>query len=1802
MFALNFNADTKIPQPYKNGENEVTTLDDLPVSRTFTLEPFLDQLKEILDSDFFIQEALTTKPLPSLNKQIQINIIKLLTRPFVVRANNESFELEITLLELFSYLDECINKNSNLNIDKIEIVGGTVFWLLKDYLRSVLDRLGIKNPEILLTPEILKGWESMPPDVDIRLNVPKAGNNDLEKLNYLVEDFLTKKLCNRKCFQETKNLVHQQAFLNFNTVNNGNYFSTISLGDRKGGTNLDLLFVCVLKRLSLFIQDGLRINISPILERLKEKNGDPFLLIDAIEKDELSLDIIPKSNFRNGWQAIIDRLAGIVRAEKPETINEAGWSLLMLAYTKGKRSFQEELEPILLETFEKKYSQNEKLNAVIFWLNKAIINHLSNKPEAAFSLLVNACASLQSRHPEVVLSSWKTLRVHFAKSTNPFIAKIDSLMTQKKCDFKNVYALLQAKAFLGLWSNSESKLFMHNGKPSIQLKIENYHILLPFDPLNLFKFFSNARIKSWDLLLPVSPYAYSEILESCQIDWQEMERIAYEMIDSNSKLGVELLLICFCQTRNKKAFDILIDLIPSFITNSRIMHSLKNLNLSPEATRVLYHYESLEEVYPDALYKWAHALALSGSGSYALRAFHLWDSQKIDSKLSIAFLKDLAFLRPDLAMSILLELKERKKAPGSLLIEGWISICNACKISKPVIDFAMLIKGLEELFQSHCSASSECLIYLEWIFSALLKQDQFDHINELLQLIIKDHFQHEVFELLPSFISRLFLKIGQASKLNVMLEKKIEENHFHEAFHFLTSALNTKFDFSKEKSLKSTILKLFDLLLKKNELNKILSLLLNPNFHSLFDLSESMVVRCQYLEKAFLTNRKKFKSSIEGQLKIVLEKMHEADIQSRIPCSNFICNYLEFCPEPIKLQIDNSLIKIIHPLIENNDKARIVRLLTLRSLDCKINRLLLFETKFTELKKLLHPKFFVKILLSVADHVLKNPNFKELFSLLKLFKKVEIPPGTWAVLMKKISFQNNPDLQIECYQTLCHLILDPSAEADCWLSCLEGLNKYPHDESILKIFTNISSFIHAFKDPVPMAKKNHSISLLFNSIEKDFFLDHLDIIISAQKKLLEAFDLDEPLKQKIALSLLNLQSCSNDFKILEGVCKQLLLILNTTGSNQDVEKSILNLTKGISKIKIPKKHSIIISLNQLIEMSTKSCDLTLIGYPILSLLGKNTNSDIVCMCCSLLNFLLRKGSAEAEPIHVLLDNAINHHFIETRGILKTCLSANKPNALLKEKWLSPLIFSFIKQYLSFCKNSKDNYIENINDIIKLISLNLICFDITSINKCIKIAVKYIYYIGFKDVDEMEDLLAIFLKVIKKTYSDNSTEFVTNMIDQCKMYFIYKIIRTRFYLIGVEKKTYFINLVYKMLKEIIGKRNKNSSHLYTLLERFAIFTFTRDQEKIYRNHIEILRELISKAISNGVLKPELLPFSIPHLNLPFITRNHFSKKTPTPKIFSDLFQALLKQDNKEGIKEAIFMFQEGKTCVLKGKALWNCYIQTIKKIHKISKSPEEELILLDYLAKGATKDYKYSKNKLILKNKNKKWETISNNIFQLIIDNIISVNVQSSVNLIELKYSIFFNFLNSILDKNGYSDQYMKLFQSCDLNPRSFKFSMNFVKLYKKIILNLQNKLFSYNVNKILNNPKILLPDLILGKLCGLANVLISYLLKQYFSRTTVVAAAYLPISTTIVPAWGGHGTLNQASYVAAAMGAIGGLALYVPYQIRFNCLEDSNAALSYQDYIYLFTTGVISWGISSIVAKIIPKISAPNFEKIKEDT
>lgn len=784
---------SKVTNHFSPNLNESRPVCELPVDFTpfFASDNLYDQLliekqkENILDVKCQTVSQTPHQHLPDLGIEDLIAIIHLLTREegIVIKDKFHKFSSSVDIAEMLIN----IRSKSPAKVKSVKIVGGMVFQLLKQYIKC----------NFSTDPKYLMALEHRASDLDVRFYLSNADEEKLNQLKNVVEDsvaFQMRKRGVKEDFYNIKNILHAGGLNdNFTKYNEGNYFSTISLGDLSD-LSLDLLFVKELCVDSLWKENSLQLNIGPILDALIKCNMKKDVLIDSLRTGKIVIKIRPEcKNEEDDWQAGWDRLTNIVRTDQPHDINEKGAALLMSAHTKGKRTL-EDLGPILWDNFERIIRQRvasrldlqrEKdrdavlqsihQNELYKLLSKVLRNHHQDDGLAALALTVNTCCSLASTYPKWIPFVWQSMSAHFSFSDHPLIPLLKALMERAQ-NFKEIQAFLQTLGFLYLCSTGDERisanLIMHNYEPAIQLRLEGNCILLPFDPIPaLWELSKIEDPQMWNLmavgLKPLLSFGLPHET-SLGCNWARME-FPWEILDEVSqrllvkgnlgaqRLGLILFLTSACYNQNHRIFNRVIDYIPQHLTDLALLNMFERTASNSEFIQLLETYRRFKGLAdPDT--KWKLALAMSSNEEWHLKAYQEWKKRK-SIKVGIKLVKALATHRPDLAFKIIFELKKSKIVSKKTLFELIIRAYEACctEVKFPILHAPMIKKKCVSLFKENeiqpikYKAPHGFLIVIEGLFDFYMDQDHLEEALEVLSLVNKNNFAAESYQQLPEF-------------------------------------------------------------------------------------------------------------------------------------------------------------------------------------------------------------------------------------------------------------------------------------------------------------------------------------------------------------------------------------------------------------------------------------------------------------------------------------------------------------------------------------------------------------------------------------------------------------------------------------------------------------------------------------------------------------------------------------------------------------------------------------------------------------------------------------------------------------------------------------------------------------------------------------------------------------------------------------------------------------------------------------------------------------------------------------------
>lgn len=744
---------------------EENSLEERFISDLKSKKKINEELLLIKDAEFV---------LPKINTATLNDAIDFLLQPRYAILKGNGLHVSYNLFELYCDL------KSRKNISYLELVGSKLFDVLKKhYLPELFFALKIDNFELIQLIQNL----SPPKDTDIRIHLAvSTTEEELEECMTRVDQFFSEKfslLTYREgdffnpsaCISKVKDK-KMGCYDKRNKEYDENRYATLTVED------LELLLVQELQNKSLFIRDALRLNLEPIVMAILEYGINNISLLKAdIDCGKKTISIYPETDYEYLPQVVFDRIIKVIRADKkkyriespssPKTsrsrINEAGLPTAFILQLKGGTVLEEDLMEGLLDIFmERSVRYRGMLEAPSFWLKKSLKNHLEGSSLEAFTLTLYGCYTLKSK--EMQLSLWKQMRVLFEKDETPFVKLIDSLV-QSQVDFKEIMALIQAKAFLAYFAENKIPNFSVEipqfREPAI-LKInlgKDCFFQMALNPMEAFRALQasshpklNKLLESF--LIPKANLKKTRLV----LDEIELLKIADGIKIKSSLLALELKLIALIQSNNEKAFDLLLEDWPVILNNIKLNNAIELLNITKTHHIILEEYfKHSKETFLDPAINFSFALVSSKDDFYTQRGFALFQSQTTNGCVKHSFIKTIAPLRPDLAMDILLGMRYLSK--NTQLLSSWTFICKSCQTRSEIFrltDLPKLLQGIFKIFPEGTKlfkASKEELKLIIWLFNELKEEESLKALEEIL---IAENFKQEALCDLASFwIDRL---------------------------------------------------------------------------------------------------------------------------------------------------------------------------------------------------------------------------------------------------------------------------------------------------------------------------------------------------------------------------------------------------------------------------------------------------------------------------------------------------------------------------------------------------------------------------------------------------------------------------------------------------------------------------------------------------------------------------------------------------------------------------------------------------------------------------------------------------------------------------------------------------------------------------------------------------------------------------------------------------------------------------------------------------------------------------------------
>lgn len=372
--------------------------------------------KKVIDS-FGILDPKYQGAYPTyLHENQKLRLHQILNEPIEILIDDRGNTISFNLVEFFEFL----------NIDHIEIIGGTVYWILGKEGLEELAR-AIEIPKSLLDPSFFNEFETKAVDIDLRIFVSNDPIEYQEKISTFIHSKFDKNILNqereniRLKFQEEppeliekrvdielSKWIHKKVFKSRTDSlyqPQGEIWSQVSFASQ---TKYDLTFVKKLGRTHLFSHNDLK-----IIFELKNKRIEP-----KISSDHHFIESV-----------MTLKLLKLIDAFNPSEINRKGAIMFLTYLSKGwtykNRILETTLIPKILEPSRLKD------------FSKTIESHFPNDSFAPFIFAFNGCQLLIDNH-------FKETQLFLKECLKPFL-NIDEEAKNKLHPFQGLLLELHEK-------------------------------------------------------------------------------------------------------------------------------------------------------------------------------------------------------------------------------------------------------------------------------------------------------------------------------------------------------------------------------------------------------------------------------------------------------------------------------------------------------------------------------------------------------------------------------------------------------------------------------------------------------------------------------------------------------------------------------------------------------------------------------------------------------------------------------------------------------------------------------------------------------------------------------------------------------------------------------------------------------------------------------------------------------------------------------------------------------------------------------------------------------------------------------------------------------------------------------------------------------------------------------------------------------------------------------------------------------------------------------------------------------------
>lgn len=481
----------------------------------------------IANLDGILYPEFTQKSLPPLNESEKKRIREFLIQEIEINGMCDSGKLDLGLrvspeqiLKVIKSQSQNCKTKKDLDEDlEIELVGSAVFYFLGiEYIeRAFREIFGAQLASQLPIHALLQKYaqiiQNEPNDYDIRSWTRRSTREAGERIIHFLAGKIptntwtankrkwTEILC--KKFPEQANkfadltryeAIKQLAFTKYKTVDRDlTKYHIAALSDRNT-KKLEFIISYSLKRFCTNAGNSLRISVQKLFS-------------------EENVEVVPKSNFGNGMQALSDQISGLITPPQivSETANlqmsfttdfskidEADWPLLMIGCAKGNICRLPNVEKVFYEIFFQKINSLPNKKEIDFSENIGQIlvdclkSHLRT-PIQALVLAFKVCDSIQRYHSKELFGSVDVSKIcqkmqpYFPKPNHSQVnpaALLAAALADKRIPFGIIKAILELAGFIQLNSIDSTNVLLtkSNGEPALEFHLQEGKFILDFTP------------------------------------------------------------------------------------------------------------------------------------------------------------------------------------------------------------------------------------------------------------------------------------------------------------------------------------------------------------------------------------------------------------------------------------------------------------------------------------------------------------------------------------------------------------------------------------------------------------------------------------------------------------------------------------------------------------------------------------------------------------------------------------------------------------------------------------------------------------------------------------------------------------------------------------------------------------------------------------------------------------------------------------------------------------------------------------------------------------------------------------------------------------------------------------------------------------------------------------------------------------------------------------------------------------------------------------------------------------------------